>query len=611
MTQTPGPTGPLLARDRAPGHRAAARRPARHPRRQPSPTRSCSRAERDHGIVAGLVRRRRASVQRSGDRPRRRRAARQRARRAAPSARCAGLVIAADDASPIGHYVGVLAPARRGAARPHRRDPAEAMRDGTLERDLPQVGRLERRPAGAVRARLLARRAACGPRDRPATAGRAGAGARAWESGAALPAVAPARGGRHASCSRASRWRWPSRSASLIASGRVYGGRVAAGGAHRLRRAHARHADPAAAVRALLRPRRGRPAAGVRRGAPRARRSTTRPTRARSTAARSRRCPTGQLEAARTLGFSERQVLRLVRGPQAFRLALAPMTNDFVALLKDSSLVSVLTVVELTKQTQIFATNLGSWVMPGALCAALYLAMSLPLARGWRGGSSAAGRRRPHERPSCLDVRGVHAAARRARGAARASTSTSARGELVALMGPSGAGKTTILRAVAGLEPFDAGRIDVDGVALDARAAPPGVDAAGAAAQGRDGVPVPLPVRAPDRAAQRLAGAGARARRRRGRGRAPRAELLEQLGVDAPRARAAARAVGRRGAARGDRARAGGRSAAAADGRADRVARPGAPRRAGRYAASASRSRAARCWSRRTTTTSRATSRTA
>jgi len=89
---------------------------------------------------------------------------------------------------------------------------------------------------------------------------------------------------------------------------------------------------------------------------------------------------TGQLEAARTLGLTERQVLTLVRAPQAFRLALAPMTNDFVALLKDSSLVSVLTVLELTKQTQIFATNLGSWVLPGTLCAALYLLMSLPLA---------------------------------------------------------------------------------------------------------------------------------------------------------------------------------------------------------------------------------------
>jgi len=54
--------------------------------------------------------------------------------------------------------------------------------------------------------------------------------------------------------------------------------------------------------------------------------------------------PVGQLEASRTLGFTEFQTLRLVRAPQAFRLALAPMTNDFVALLKDSSLVSVLTV---------------------------------------------------------------------------------------------------------------------------------------------------------------------------------------------------------------------------------------------------------------------------
>jgi polar amino acid transport system substrate-binding protein len=89
--------------------------------------------------------------------------------------------------------------------------------------------------------------------------------------------------------------------------------------------------------------------------------------------------PRGQLEASRILGFTEAQVLRLIRGPQAFRLALAPMTNDFVALLKDSSLVSVLTVVELTKRTQIFAANIGSWVIPGILCAALYLAMSLPL----------------------------------------------------------------------------------------------------------------------------------------------------------------------------------------------------------------------------------------
>ena len=74
-------------------------------------------------------------------------------------------------------------------------------------------------------------------------------------------------------------------------------------------------------------------------------------------------------------------MLRLVRGPQALRTALAPMTNDFVALLKDTSLVSVITVVELTKQTAIFATNVGAWLVPGLACATLYLLLSLPLAR--------------------------------------------------------------------------------------------------------------------------------------------------------------------------------------------------------------------------------------
>lgn len=91
--------------------------------------------------------------------------------------------------------------------------------------------------------------------------------------------------------------------------------------------------------------------------------------------------PKLQLEAARTLGLGEWQILRFVRAPQAVRIALAPMTNDFVALLKDSSLVSVITVVELTKQTAIYATNVGSWVVPGLICGALYLVLSLPLSR--------------------------------------------------------------------------------------------------------------------------------------------------------------------------------------------------------------------------------------
>ena len=89
----------------------------------------------------------------------------------------------------------------------------------------------------------------------------------------------------------------------------------------------------------------------------------------------------GQWLAAYSLGLSRRQTLRYVIGPQALRIAVPSLSNSLISLIKDTSLVSVITVVELTKQTQIFATNLGSWVIPGMLCAGLYLAMSLPLAR--------------------------------------------------------------------------------------------------------------------------------------------------------------------------------------------------------------------------------------
>lgn len=91
--------------------------------------------------------------------------------------------------------------------------------------------------------------------------------------------------------------------------------------------------------------------------------------------------PLGQAEAARALGMSRWQALRHVVFPQALRTALPAVTNDFVALLKDSSLISVITVVELTKRMTILAVELRDWITPGLLCAALYFVMSFPLAR--------------------------------------------------------------------------------------------------------------------------------------------------------------------------------------------------------------------------------------
>jgi len=91
--------------------------------------------------------------------------------------------------------------------------------------------------------------------------------------------------------------------------------------------------------------------------------------------------PIGQWEAAFSLGMSRALALRRVVLPQALRVALPGVTNDFIALLKDSSLVSVITVVELTKRMSITSVDTRGWLLPGLTCAALYFAMSYPLSR--------------------------------------------------------------------------------------------------------------------------------------------------------------------------------------------------------------------------------------
>jgi polar amino acid transport system substrate-binding protein len=91
--------------------------------------------------------------------------------------------------------------------------------------------------------------------------------------------------------------------------------------------------------------------------------------------------PAGQLDAARALGLSTWQSLRYVVGPQAARVAIPPATNDFIALLKDSSLISVVTLTELTKTYTSLASAMRDHLGLGAVVAVFYLALSLPFAR--------------------------------------------------------------------------------------------------------------------------------------------------------------------------------------------------------------------------------------
>ena len=104
--------------------------------------------------------------------------------------------------------------------------------------------------------------------------------------------------------------------------------------------------------------------------------------------------PKGQMEAARSLGMNYFQAMWYVILPQAFRVILPPVGNEFVTLLKDSSLVSVVAVADMTRRGREFmAANfipVQTWVM----VALLYLILTLIAARivNWVEKRSAYGR---------------------------------------------------------------------------------------------------------------------------------------------------------------------------------------------------------------------------
>jgi polar amino acid transport system substrate-binding protein len=90
--------------------------------------------------------------------------------------------------------------------------------------------------------------------------------------------------------------------------------------------------------------------------------------------------PRGQMEAALSLGMSTQTALRRVIIPQAVRIVIPPVTNDFIALFKDTSVCSMIAVVELTGMYRfLFQSHPRLMLEFGVLTALLYLAMSYPL----------------------------------------------------------------------------------------------------------------------------------------------------------------------------------------------------------------------------------------
>jgi len=87
----------------------------------------------------------------------------------------------------------------------------------------------------------------------------------------------------------------------------------------------------------------------------------------------------GQMEAARSLGLSYLQAMRYIILPQAFKRILPPLGNEFIAMLKDSSLASTIAIAELMRVGREITSRTFRSFEVLAVVALLYLAITLPL----------------------------------------------------------------------------------------------------------------------------------------------------------------------------------------------------------------------------------------
>jgi polar amino acid transport system permease protein len=91
--------------------------------------------------------------------------------------------------------------------------------------------------------------------------------------------------------------------------------------------------------------------------------------------------PKGQMEAARALGLSRAQAMRYVIIPQAIRVILPPVGNEFIAMLKDSSLVSVLAISDMLRRGREYASRTFAYFETYTLVALVYLVVTLIFSR--------------------------------------------------------------------------------------------------------------------------------------------------------------------------------------------------------------------------------------
>ena len=178
--------------------------------------------------------------------------------------------------------------------------------------------------------------------------------------------------------------------------------------------------------------------------------------------------PKGQMEAARSQGMTYLQAMRYVVLPQAIRVVMPPVGNEFIMLIKDTSLVSAVAVADLTRRGREFMSTHFNPIETWTMVALLYLVMTLFFTRiiAWLEKTEAL--RKVSMTEPIIQIENVHKYFGRVHALRGVSLDVS-KGEVVVILGPSGSGKSTLLRCINHLEVYNSGKIVVDGILLEKR----------------------------------------------------------------------------------------------------------------------------------------------
>ena len=107
--------------------------------------------------------------------------------------------------------------------------------------------------------------------------------------------------------------------------------------------------------------------------------------------------PKGQIEASRALGLRERHIARFIVIPQAIAIVLPALGNEFIAMLKDTSLISILSVRDLTQRMREFQAQSFLAFEPFNSAALIYVLLTLIAASGVKALDKIVNKSRGHE----------------------------------------------------------------------------------------------------------------------------------------------------------------------------------------------------------------------